>query len=224
MRLLSALAVIGITPIQAAAATLYLYDASGNQVATLDDQSVSWCQNATSATFATTATTASTVSDGAVTTAKLGSSAVTTLKIADLAVTTPKIADLAVTTPKIADGAVNAAKIANGALSAKLFPNYSAGSNIPIGQPVFAPTAGWIVVVMEGAYMNALQILVGPSNPPTILVYKTGDDFNNNTKAASAMIPVPAGMWFKVANAGPVGANVGHGFETVIATWFPVSG
>lgn len=57
-----AAAVAVLIPGTAIAATLYLYDANGNQVAALDEQGVSWCRNATTAT---------TVSDGAITASKL---------------------------------------------------------------------------------------------------------------------------------------------------------
>jgi hypothetical protein len=86
-----AAALLAAAPLRAAAATLYLYDSNNNLVATLDDQSVSWCTNATTATsaasattcqsattaqtasFAQTAATATTVADGAVSLGKLAS-------------------------------------------------------------------------------------------------------------------------------------------------------
>jgi hypothetical protein len=73
---------------------------------------------------------------------------------------------------------------------------------------------GTLIVLLTGSYMNGIQILVGDTNNPNMLLAKQADDLNSNTKEYSLSVVIPAGMYYKVA---PLGA---HAFETIVSYFY----
>jgi len=94
-------------------------------------------------------------------------------------------------------------------------PNYSAGETKGYNVVHKADTNGWLSVIMQGSYMNGLQIFIGTTNNPTQEIARFGDDINSNTKWASVIIPIPKDYYYKVV---PYGS---WGWETIILTFYP---
>lgn len=71
-------------------------------------------------------------------------------------------------------------------------------------------------VLVEGSFMNGIDIAVGSTaDTITKVIGQFGDDLNNSTKLASMWVLIPAGMYYKVRPKG------GHGFETVVIIEYP---
>jgi hypothetical protein len=232
----SVLVLVATAPLHASAATLYLYDQNNNLVATLDDQSVSWCSKAQSAAtvndgaitttkMAEGAVSATKVADGAITTTKVADGAVTTTKIADGAVTTPKLADLAVTSPKIADGAVTTSKIAVeswhivGAAGEPAFQNAWANNGATYGEPNtrFRKVGGLVEVQLMarggavGATIFTLPVGYRPSGPINFV----GD---NGAVGAIASITALGEAKILVSQ---FGGTYGDGYYRFVMNFFP---
>lgn len=94
------------------------------------------------------------------------------------------------------------------------FPSYSSGVARVVGTIYQAETDGWLNLVLEGDYMNDLNVYVGSASPPTTLIWRQGDSINGNTKYNSALIPISAGTYYRMLN----GA---YGYERGTYRWFP---
>ena len=101
------------------------------------------------------------------------------------------------------------------------FPNYSGGISRGVNTTYQASSNGYLSVVAWGSYMNNLDIWVGPTSAST-LIWRMGDDINSHTKGGSAMIPIKAGAYYRVAS--PGGAQwAQYTYENVIVTFFPAN-
>jgi len=101
------------------------------------------------------------------------------------------------TTTPTAKLEVNGTIIANG-----IFPDYSNAIPLTTNTVYQASSNGFLSVVAWGPYRNNLDIMVGINNPPTILIWRMGDDINGNTKGSSALIPIKKGTYYKVLSPG----------------------
>jgi hypothetical protein len=183
------------------------------------------------------------VSGETVTPTKLNSTAAPTVVVADNEVTTSKILDANVTNAKLASGidasklttgTLPIARIADGAVSAaKLaakvtFPNYGAISTITYssGTVYQAASDGYLMVHVTGSFMNGIAVYVGATSSPNSMVWRSGDDINSNTKAASSgLIPIPKDIYYKIENGAVAGNIIGgtvYEYETVEVYWIPV--
>jgi DNA-binding transcriptional regulator YdaS (Cro superfamily) len=154
----------------------------------------------------------------------LSNDEVTTAKIADANVTNAKLAS-DIDASKLTTGTLPIARIADGAVSAaKLaakvtFPNYAAGVTQDYNLLYQAATDGYLLIVVSGSFRNYAQMVVGTTNSPATVVWQNGDDINSNTKWASALLPVPKDIYYKVQPGTFPGAP--EGFESVVLTWYP---
>lgn len=94
------------------------------------------------------------------------------------------------------------------------FPSYSSGVARVVGTIYQAETDGWLNLVLEGDYMNDLNVYVGSASPPTTLIWRQGDNINTNSKYNSALIPIPAGTYYRMVNGT-------YGYERGTYKWFP---
>jgi hypothetical protein len=140
-----------------------------------------------------------------------GTTGIVTGNIAPLNITTATIASDAVTTVKILNENVTGAKIQQRAK----FPNYASGSARAYNTVHQAAEDGYLNVVVQGAFRNGIQIVVGQTSSPTLIIWQAGDDINNNTKANAAMLPIPKNTYYKVE------PFLTDGFEVITITWFP---
>ncbi len=101
------------------------------------------------------------------------------------------------------------------------FPDYTAGTSVTYNTVTQATTSGYLVIVFTGSFMNSLRVLVGPTSSPATVIALFGDDINGNTKAGSVMLPIPAGMYYKVETT-TVGSSGAWPYETVTSTFYPV--
>lgn len=99
--------------------------------------------------------------------------------------------------------------------SCRNIPNFNAATVITYVQGTVYQAADdcMVVVLLAGSYVNGIQMLVGPSSSPAIVVHQFGDDLNSNTKNASFMCPLPKGWYFKFLN-----PNFAAAYETVTVT------
>ena len=81
---------------------------------------------------------------------------------------------------------------------------------------------GFLVVVIRGPYMNGIEVVIGNTSSPSTRVAYFGDDINNNTKAASTIIPIRAGNYY-IIRPSIVGASGGWGFESIWLTFYPTN-
>jgi hypothetical protein len=164
------------------------------------------------------------VSGETVTPTKLNSTAAPTVVLADGEVTNAKLAT-GIDASKLTTGTLPIARIADGAVSAaKLaakvtFPNYAAGVTQDYNSLYQAATDGYLLIVVSGSFRNYAQMVVGTTNSPATVVWQNGDDINVNTKWASALLPVPKDIYYKVQPGTFLGAP--EGFESVVLTWYP---
>jgi len=124
---------------------------------------------------------------------------------------------------KIAAVAIGIAAFAMSA-AAQTFPNYSGGTSVSVNQVNQAPSNGFLVVVAGGAYENSLTILVGSTTTPTTLVWATGNDYNNNSWATSAIVPLTQGTYYEIHNPGSASyLQSSYAFESVSAYFYPAN-
>lgn len=126
-------------------------------------------------------------------------------------IVTGNIGNSQVTTAKIANENVTGAKIQQRAK----FPDYASGSARTYNTVYQATEDGYLNVLVQGPFRNGIQIVVGQTSSPTLVIFWTGDDINTNTKANAAMLPIPKNTYYKVE------PYLTDAFETITITWFP---
>ncbi len=94
------------------------------------------------------------------------------------------------------------------------FPDYASGATRAVTTVYQAATDGWLSLVVVGSYMNDIYVYVGSTNNPATLIWRSGDDLNQNTKYAGVLLPIPAGTYYKVVSGS-------YAFETITYKWFP---